>query len=199
LIFDNGHHSEAGTSVSRIFEVDPKTNEIVWSYEPGETFRSWHISGCQRLENGNTLITEGENGRIFEVTQAGEIVWEYNNPFYSAMQGGPGRGGMPPGGRQGGDARGGGMPPQGGMQGDQSGRGAGQQGGMQGGGQPGGAGVPDGSIFKARKVPVSWVPGSIELDSEFQKAASLRRQARSAFEDAEALTEQANQIIKNIK
>ena len=31
--------------------------------------------------HGNTLICEGSNGRIFEVTPAGEIVWEYVNPF----------------------------------------------------------------------------------------------------------------------
>jgi hypothetical protein len=73
------------------------------------------------------------------------------------------------------------------------------QGDMQGGGPPGGAGLLDGSLFKARKVPASWNPESIELDAELLKAAALRRQARSAFEDAEALTEQANQIIKNIK
>lgn len=179
LIFDNGHHSEAGTSVSRILEVDPKTNEIVWSYEPGETFRSWHISGCQRLYNGNTLITEGENGRIFEVTKAGEIVWEYNNPFYSVMQGGPGQESMPPGGGQRGET--------------------GARGGMQGGGPPGGVGVLDGSIFKARKVPVSWIPQSIEMSPELLEAASLRSKARSAFDNAEDLTEKANQIINKIK
>ncbi len=36
----------------------------------------------QRLENGNTLINEGSNGRIFEVTRDHEIVWEYISPFW---------------------------------------------------------------------------------------------------------------------
>jgi hypothetical protein len=34
----------------------------------------------QRLPNGNTLITESDNGRAFEVTKDKEIVWEYVSP-----------------------------------------------------------------------------------------------------------------------
>ncbi|MBL8768161.1 MAG: hypothetical protein JNL94_12375, partial [Planctomycetes bacterium] len=44
-----------------------------------ERFFSSFISGAQRLTNGNTLICSGENGRIFEVTADGEIVWDYWN------------------------------------------------------------------------------------------------------------------------
>jgi len=35
------------------------------------------------MANGNTFICEGMHGRMFEVTQAGEIVWEYVSPFYN--------------------------------------------------------------------------------------------------------------------
>ena len=35
----------------------------------------------QRLPNGNTLICESDAGRIFEVTQDKEIVWDYYSPF----------------------------------------------------------------------------------------------------------------------
>jgi hypothetical protein len=38
------------------------------------------VSGAQRLPNGNTLIDEGTTGRIFEVTRARRIVWQYVNP-----------------------------------------------------------------------------------------------------------------------
>ena len=31
-------------------------------------FYSHYVSGAQRLANGNTMITEGADGRIFEVT-----------------------------------------------------------------------------------------------------------------------------------
>jgi outer membrane protein assembly factor BamB len=86
LIFDNGFHTVRpgpGTQ-SRIIEVDPNTNTIVWKYEarPGWEFFSFFISGAQRLPNGNTLVCEGMTGRLFEVTSEGEIVWEYTNPFF---------------------------------------------------------------------------------------------------------------------
>jgi hypothetical protein len=34
------------------------------------------------LLNGNTLINEGSFGRFFEVTPAGELVWEYVDPHF---------------------------------------------------------------------------------------------------------------------
>ena len=63
-------------------EFDPETNETVWEYkdDPSTFFYSHHISGAERLENGNTLICEGSYGRLFEVTSEGEIVWEFINP-----------------------------------------------------------------------------------------------------------------------
>ncbi|MHB8104453.1 MAG: thioredoxin, partial [Dehalococcoidales bacterium] len=39
------------------------------------------VSSAQRLPNGNTLITEGNGGRIIEVTAEHEIVWEYVSPY----------------------------------------------------------------------------------------------------------------------
>ncbi|MBI4220493.1 MAG: aryl sulfotransferase, partial [Chloroflexi bacterium] len=33
------------------------------------------------LPNRNTLICEGCFGRIFEVTESGELVWEYVSPY----------------------------------------------------------------------------------------------------------------------
>ena len=36
--------------------------------------------GVERLSNGNTLITESDPGRAFEVTAEKQIVWEYINP-----------------------------------------------------------------------------------------------------------------------
>jgi len=87
LIFDNGGislYDQLSRFSSRVVEIDPVKMETVWAH-PKERenvqFYSRHISGVQRLPNGNTLITEGMNGRVFEVTQAGEIVWEFINPF----------------------------------------------------------------------------------------------------------------------
>lgn len=93
LIFDNGGSSGYGApsaisptgvgiyarATSRIVEINPVTLQLVWSYS-APNFFSTNISGVQRLENGNTLITEGAPGRVFEVTKEGKIVWEFMNP-----------------------------------------------------------------------------------------------------------------------
>lgn len=94
LVFDNGGASGYGAASpvapdgdniyartsSRVLEIDPVTLELVWSYQAGN-FLSWNISSAQRLANGNTLITEGAGGRLFEVTNDGEIVWEFLYPL----------------------------------------------------------------------------------------------------------------------
>ena len=69
---------------SRVIEVDPATNQIVWKYQEANlhNFFSPRISNAQRLPNGNTLINEGFFGRFFEVTSAGDVVWEYVNPYF---------------------------------------------------------------------------------------------------------------------
>ena len=90
MVFDNGGSSGYGVpspiapdgqgiyarATSRVLEIDPVTLKLVWSYT-APNFYSFNISSAQRLANGNTLITEGFPGRIFEVTGKGEIVWEY--------------------------------------------------------------------------------------------------------------------------
>ena len=84
LIFDNGMNRLQAMSYSRVVEVNPKDSSVAWSYEanPQQQFFSGHISGCHRLPNGNTLICEGTSGRIFEVTPAREIAWEWINPIH---------------------------------------------------------------------------------------------------------------------
>jgi hypothetical protein len=56
----------------------PKT--AAWSYSDPADFYSPFISGAQRLSNGSTLVCEGKRGRVFEITRAGEIVWDWINP-----------------------------------------------------------------------------------------------------------------------
>ena len=70
----------------RLINVNWKAHASVFNRDivnPPISFYSYHISGCERLANGNTLIAEGAPGRIFEVTRDKEIVWEYINPFTS--------------------------------------------------------------------------------------------------------------------
>ena len=101
LVFDNGGAAgygfatpSAGNGVdgvgrysSRVLEIDPVTLKKIWEYSiPGaESYRffSHYVSSAQRLANGNTFITEGADGRLFETTSAGEIVWEYVSPYFS--------------------------------------------------------------------------------------------------------------------
>jgi hypothetical protein len=86
LLFDNGpHRLDENLNYSRVIEVDPATNEIVWKYQdnPVYNFFSSRQSNAQRLPNGNTLICEANFGRFFEVTMDGNVVWEYVNPYFS--------------------------------------------------------------------------------------------------------------------
>jgi hypothetical protein len=100
LVFDNGGASGYGFTNpiapkgvdalvrpnSRVLEINPVTLELVWSYQAPGKFYSSNISSAQRLPNGNTLITEGTVGRVFEVTPDGTIVWEYLNPLFAGPQ-----------------------------------------------------------------------------------------------------------------
>jgi hypothetical protein len=78
LLFDN--HGERGRSA--VLEFDPETMEVEWEYRgtPEQPFFSKTCGTSGRLANGNTLITETDFGRAFEVTPDGELVWEYYNP-----------------------------------------------------------------------------------------------------------------------
>ena len=53
-----------------------------WSFSAQEksSFFSMLISGTQRLPNGNTYVCSGNQGILFEVTPAGDIVWVYKHP-----------------------------------------------------------------------------------------------------------------------
>ena len=99
LIFNNGRGRVEGdySSVDEIVPpLDKKGNYYrqtgesfgpegpVWSYVAPhkEDFYSSHISGCQRLPNGNTLICSGEKGIFFEMTEEKKIVWKFINPLF---------------------------------------------------------------------------------------------------------------------
>jgi len=78
---------------SRVIEIDPVAKQVVWEFKQPrlskdldgdgkilgneKLFYSNLMSGMQRLPNGNTLICEADPGRVFEVTESGEVVWEY--------------------------------------------------------------------------------------------------------------------------
>ena len=90
LIFNNG----VGRHYSTVDEIVPPVNDngeyylasgsaygpIVqtWIYSPTPSFYASHISGSDRLSSGNTLICNGESGKIWEVTPEGATVWQYS-------------------------------------------------------------------------------------------------------------------------
>jgi hypothetical protein len=90
VVFDNGWLRPSGNR-SRALEVeielgDPDyyKNPIApkWSFQTASanSLFSEFVSYAQRLGNGNTLITSGTEAHIIEVTESGEIVWEYVVP-----------------------------------------------------------------------------------------------------------------------
>jgi hypothetical protein len=105
-MLDNGHlliyvNGSRRLGYTRIIELDPLIGEIVWAYKADspQGFYSPSRGSCQRLPNGNTLISDADNGRLFEVTREGDMVWEFMNPdlrrngsrqaIYRAMRYGP--------------------------------------------------------------------------------------------------------------
>ena len=81
-VLENGHmmifDSKGDNGRSRVVEFEPLTQEIIWSYDGSKyDFYTPTCGANQRLPNGNTLITETDYGRAFEVTSDKLIVWEY--------------------------------------------------------------------------------------------------------------------------
>jgi hypothetical protein len=122
LVFNNGGRGESRDSI--VDEVALPVDEATlarpmdvkalvalkpcWSYS-SKAIKAGHISGAQRLANGDTLITNGETGRLVEVDSKGEVVWEWLSPLKGDLRmGGPGgaRGGRGPGGPPPGDGDG---------------------------------------------------------------------------------------------
>ena len=82
LVFDNGMWRRW----SRVIEVDPRREEIVWEYRAPDFFSAGR-SGAELLPGGNRLITESGRGRVFEITGDGDVVWEFLNPIFDGSSG----------------------------------------------------------------------------------------------------------------
>lgn len=84
-LFDNGTARPSGP-YSRVIELNPETNKIVWQFFPGNpgfapnSFYSVYQSSVQKLPNGNYFVLSSNNGHMFEVTRDKEIVWDFVNP-----------------------------------------------------------------------------------------------------------------------
>ena len=92
LVFNNNKFSDK-SSVDEIlipqlsngsYELAPNMVNLPenssWSYD-NELIFSSRLSGAKRLSNGNTLITLGRGGTLFEINESGTILWQYQNPI----------------------------------------------------------------------------------------------------------------------
>lgn len=75
LLFDNGRYREK----SRILEINPIDLSSRVLYED-DSFFTGSQGYVQFLDNGDMFITQSELGRIFEVNNEGNIIWEYLKP-----------------------------------------------------------------------------------------------------------------------
>jgi hypothetical protein len=96
LIFNNGMDRPDG-DYSQVVELEtpvdadgnytltpgsayaPENYKLIYQANPATDFFAEFISGAQRLPNGNTLIVDGPDGYMFEITSSGEKVWEYDH------------------------------------------------------------------------------------------------------------------------
>jgi hypothetical protein len=94
MVFDNG----TARGYSRVLELDPITEDIVWEYQDRDRFFSKYVSGAQPLPGGNVFVCQGDGSgrpsdwvyskacrlagtkavvsRLFEVNRGGEVVWD---------------------------------------------------------------------------------------------------------------------------
>jgi hypothetical protein len=66
-----------------VVSLDPATGRTTTLYPmPGQASFHTEIMGThQLLANGNRLITESLAGRVFEIDEQGNVVWEYIKPY----------------------------------------------------------------------------------------------------------------------
>jgi len=80
VFFDNGRDNQP--ELSRCLEIDFVNNstnpELVWEYVLPDSMLTLSRGECDRLSNGNMLITAGRTGNIIEVNNNKEIVWHLN-------------------------------------------------------------------------------------------------------------------------
>lgn len=76
---DDGYPGRGGGS--RIVAIRPgaETHDVLFSSTKEHPFYTPYRGKQQFLPNGNLLVAETDAGRAFEVTPAGDIVWEYVN------------------------------------------------------------------------------------------------------------------------
>jgi len=80
LFFDNGRFNDPALSRCVEIEVDESNQNamLVWEYVLPESMLTLSRGECDRLPNGNTLISVGRTGNVLEINNEDEIVWHLN-------------------------------------------------------------------------------------------------------------------------
>lgn len=78
LVYDNG----LLRGYSRILEIDPLSNRIVWQFQAKHPQDFYNRTGghVQKLAGGNVLLTDSSRYQVLEVTPEQRIVWKWINP-----------------------------------------------------------------------------------------------------------------------
>tara|TARA_B100000614_G_C14562667_1_gene497736 strand:+ start:3738 stop:5576 length:1839 start_codon:yes stop_codon:yes gene_type:complete len=79
IFFDNGRDNVPELSRCVEVEFDNEQNpQLVWEYILPDSLLTLSRGECDRLKNGNTLITAGRTGNVLELGPDDEIVWHLN-------------------------------------------------------------------------------------------------------------------------
>jgi hypothetical protein len=85
VVYNNGdaHLGLNRTPGSNLIELDTATGQtsILYPRQDQAGFFTDIMGSHQLLPNGNRLITESMAGRVFEIDEQGNIVWEYIKPY----------------------------------------------------------------------------------------------------------------------
>jgi len=80
IFFDNGRFNQPEQSRCVEIEVDDSYQNatLIWEYVLPESMLTLSRGECDRLSNGNTLITVGRTGNVLETNNQNEILWHLN-------------------------------------------------------------------------------------------------------------------------
>uniref|UniRef100_Q02A51 Alpha/beta hydrolase fold-3 domain protein n=1 Tax=Solibacter usitatus (strain Ellin6076) TaxID=234267 RepID=Q02A51_SOLUE len=87
---DHGHDVQSLPEGHVLFTINPRKRVVeldsahheVWSYNEALE----HPIAAQRLDNGNTLISDAKLGKVIEVTPAGQGAWKYESSDLANMR-----------------------------------------------------------------------------------------------------------------
>jgi arylsulfotransferase ASST len=98
MIFNNGQRGSRPFSTVNIIDLPldeagnyqavtesgfaPDASLLLYRADPPNDFYAMALSGADLLPEQHLFITAGPEGRLFEVNEDGEIVWEYLNPIF---------------------------------------------------------------------------------------------------------------------